>query len=177
MNTREESKEKVAERWKWRAQHPDYYLIKVNCPLCNKVVSKRNLTRHQRSDNCKKLQHKEFLLTHKTHIILVSKNTYLIYAINVGRGQMSLRFHTNRKHVINVRMLLDNITEINKSSDYKEKIACPACVAMCSRVRMESHINLSFCKYNAMLANSKTTQSLTYRRDDGSLWNCSLWLL
>ena len=33
---------------------------------------------------------------------------------------------------------------------------------------MESHINLSFCKYNAMLAKSKTTQSITYRRDDGS---------
>ena len=44
---------------KWRAQHPDYYLIKVNCPLCNKVVSKRNLTRHQRSENCKKLQPQE----------------------------------------------------------------------------------------------------------------------
>ena len=44
---------------KWRAQHPDYYLIKVNCPLCNKVVSKRNLTRHQRSEKCKKLQPQE----------------------------------------------------------------------------------------------------------------------
>ena len=44
---------------KWRAQHPDDYLIKVNCPLCNKVVSKRNLTRHQRSENCKKLQPQE----------------------------------------------------------------------------------------------------------------------
>ena len=39
---------------------------------------------------------------------------------------------------------------------------------MCSRVRMESHINLSFGKYNAMLAKSKTTESITYRRDDGS---------
>ena len=54
---------KVKNMWqndgKWRAQHPDYYLIKVNCPLCNKVVSKRNLTRHQRSENCKKLQPQE----------------------------------------------------------------------------------------------------------------------
>ena len=50
----------------------------------------------------------------------------------------------------------------------QRQIACPECGAMCSRVRMESHINLSFCKYNAMLAKSKTTESITYRRDDGS---------
>ena len=39
---------------------------------------------------------------------------------------------------------------------------------MCSRVRMGYHINRSFCKYNAMLAKSETTQSITYRRNDGS---------
>ena len=39
---------------------------------------------------------------------------------------------------------------------------------MYSRVRMESHINRSFCKYNVMLAKFKTTQSLTNRRADGS---------
>ena len=60
-NTREESKERLQNDGKWRAQHPDYYLIKVNCPLCNKVVSKRTLTRHQRSENCKKLQPKEYI--------------------------------------------------------------------------------------------------------------------
>ena len=50
-----------------------------------------------------------------------------------------------------------------------EKNACPECGEMISRVRMESHINRSYCKHNAMLAKSKTTQSITFRRDDGSL--------
>ena len=33
---------------------------------------------------------------------------------------------------------------------------------------MEYHINRSYCKYNARLAKSKSTQSITYQRDDGS---------
>ena len=58
---------------------------------------------------------------------------------------------------------------INKTIiDYQEKVACPECGGMYSRVRMESRINRSFCRYNVMLAKSQTIQSITYRRDDGS---------
>ena len=79
---------------KWRAQHPDYFLINTNCPLCNKVVLKRNLTRHQRSQNCKRLQPKEYIYRQKG-IILVWQNKYCIHVTNVSRGKMILRFHTN----------------------------------------------------------------------------------
>ena len=43
-------------------------LLDQNCfSLCNKVVSKRTLTRHQRSEHCKKLQPKEPIQRHKTY--------------------------------------------------------------------------------------------------------------
>ena len=49
-----------------------------------------------------------------------------------------------------------------------QKIVCPECGAMYSRVRTESQINRSYCKYKVMLAKSQTTQSITYHRDEGS---------
>ena len=39
---------------------------------------------------------------------------------------------------------------------------------MYSMVRMEYHINRSYCKYKVILAKSQTTQSITYHRDEGS---------
>ena len=64
-------------------------------------------------------------------------------------------------------MLLDNITEIKIVLTMK-KIACPECGAMYSMVQIESHINRLFGKYKVILAKSKTTQSITYHRDEGS---------
>ena len=64
-------------------------------------------------------------------------------------------------------MLLDSITELSKVLTIK-KLACSECGAMYSRVRMESYINRLDCKYNARLAKSRATKSITYRRDDGS---------
>ena len=63
-------------------------------------------------------------------------------------------------------MLLDELTDI-KQCQLKTTIACTECGAMYSRVRMESQINRSYCKYKVMLAKSKTIQSITYHRDNG----------
>ena len=52
-----------------------------------------------------------------------------------------------------------------------KKIACPECGAMYSMVQIESHINRLFGKYKVILAKSKTTQSITYHRDEGSYEN------
>ena len=49
-----------------------------------------------------------------------------------------------------------------------QKIVCPECGAIYSRVRTQSRINRSYCKYQVMLAISQTTQSITDHRDEGS---------
>ena len=79
---------------KWRAQHPDYYLIKVNCPLCNKVVSKRNLTRHQRSEKMQETTTARTFLKTKTYNLSMAAQILNI-SYNVRRGKMSLHCHTN----------------------------------------------------------------------------------
>ena len=81
---------------------------------------------------------------------------------------MSLRFHTKLKACDKCTDAIRQYHRDKQNIDYKQTIACPKCGAMYSRVRVESRINRSYCKYNAMLAKSKATRSTTYRRDDGS---------
>ena len=71
----------------------------------------------------------------KTHLILVWKHKCCLYVIKLGRGKMSLRFHTKLKACDKCTDAIRQYHRDKQIIDYKQTIACPKCGAMYSRVR------------------------------------------